>query len=409
VRILYISYSCDPFSGSEDQIGWNIPITSEGLNNIVYVITKEEHRSTILKYLQDYPDIKTKFFFVDIPRIYKKMFSGLFYSLRIILWQKRALRLARKVCSENSIDLIHQVAPIEFRALGDYGKIPKVHYVAGPIGGGFPIPKPLCAYTKGHFFSESLRRVLNTVSFLLLKMSGKIKRCDYVIFTNEETKTSFDRFHISIPNNKWEYHCDIGISFENFNKTAKSNERKCVTFFVPGRLTYRKGHKLLFESIPRNIDSSIDFSFRIAGTGNFEKHLKGIVERDSFLKKHIIFLGKVPFNRMVDEYSACSAVILPSLSEATGTVLIEGMATSKPIIAANHFGAKILADSSCAWLYDGKTKEDLIANFKDCIYEAIHNDLLLEKKGLQAREYARRYTWNAKVLHFNEIYSNLLK
>ena len=43
MNILYIAYSCNPFAGSEDKIGWCVPFESSKTNK-VYVITKEEQR-----------------------------------------------------------------------------------------------------------------------------------------------------------------------------------------------------------------------------------------------------------------------------------------------------------------------------------------------------------------------------
>ena len=43
MNILYIAYSCNPFAGSEDKIGWCVPYEISKTNT-VYVITKEEQR-----------------------------------------------------------------------------------------------------------------------------------------------------------------------------------------------------------------------------------------------------------------------------------------------------------------------------------------------------------------------------
>ena len=43
MKILYVAYSCDPYNGSEDKFGWNIPYIYSKNNpkDIVYLITKE--------------------------------------------------------------------------------------------------------------------------------------------------------------------------------------------------------------------------------------------------------------------------------------------------------------------------------------------------------------------------------
>lgn len=71
MNILYIAYSCNPFAGSEDKIGWCVPCESSKTNK-VYVITKEEQREPVEKYLQSHPLENIKFYYVDIPNFYKK-------------------------------------------------------------------------------------------------------------------------------------------------------------------------------------------------------------------------------------------------------------------------------------------------------------------------------------------------
>ena len=77
----YIAYSCNPFAGSEDKIGWCVPYESSKTNK-VYVITKEEQREPVEKYLQSHPLENIKFYYVDIPNFYKKIFKGFMYSGR---------------------------------------------------------------------------------------------------------------------------------------------------------------------------------------------------------------------------------------------------------------------------------------------------------------------------------------
>ena len=144
MNILYIAYSCDPFHGSEDKIGWNIPWESAKNNNVI-VITKMEHRETIENYIKR-NNRNIHFFYVDIPNYYKKIFNGSFYSGRLSIWNKKALKLAQKICFDYKIQIVHQITPVEFRAVGKYYKIPNVKYIVGPIGGAEYMQKPLMKY-----------------------------------------------------------------------------------------------------------------------------------------------------------------------------------------------------------------------------------------------------------------------
>lgn len=48
-----------------------------------------------------------------------------------ITGNRRVLPLAKKICADQKIDIIHQITPIEFRAIGDYGKIANIKFVCG--------------------------------------------------------------------------------------------------------------------------------------------------------------------------------------------------------------------------------------------------------------------------------------
>ena len=168
MNILYIAYSCNPFAGSEDKIGWCVPFESSKTNK-VYVITKE-------------------FYYVDIPAFYKKIFKGFMYSGRLNVWNRRVLPLAKKICADQKIDIIHQITPIEFRAIGDYGKIANIKFVCGPLGGGESLPNGLKNYAKGHEIIEVVRSGINRWYRFKLRITGKLNRCDYIMFANKETQ-----------------------------------------------------------------------------------------------------------------------------------------------------------------------------------------------------------------------------
>lgn len=187
MNILYIAYSCNPFAGSEDKIGWCVPYESSKTNK-VYVITKEEQREPVEKYLKSHPLENIEFYYVDIPNCYKKVFKGFMYSGRLNIWNKRVFPLAKRLCEEKKIDIIHQITPIEFRAIGDYGKIANAKFVCGPLGGGESLPDGLKDYAKGHEIIEVVRSVINYWYRFKLKITGKLNRCDYIMFANKETQ-----------------------------------------------------------------------------------------------------------------------------------------------------------------------------------------------------------------------------
>ena len=76
------------------------------------MITKEEQREPVERYLQSHPLENIEFYYVDIPAFYKKIFKGFMYSGRLNVWNKRALPLAKKICADNKVDIVHQITPV---------------------------------------------------------------------------------------------------------------------------------------------------------------------------------------------------------------------------------------------------------------------------------------------------------
>lgn len=409
MKILYIAYSCDPFNGSEDQIGWNIPISCAKNGNKVIVVTKQDHKDNIEKFFSSHHISNISYYFVDVPNLYKKVFRGIFYSARIIAWQKRAYKFVKKLLMSEKVDIIHQVAPIEFRAIGNYGKINSVPFVLGPIGGGFNIPPCFKSYVRKHWFSEFCRKVLNALSFTKIKINKKMSLVDYVYFTNQESLDAFRKHGIFIPKNKTELYCDVGVDSSKIQKTEQ-NISAVRNILVPGRLYYRKGQMFLLDCIKELQSKNLkrDFEVRIVGDGNLKKEIDRCVSKHHFLQKHIKMIGKVPYTQMEHEFAKCNFVVLPTFSEATGTVLIEALASGKPYVTCNHFGAPVLDDGRASWLFDGKTKREAIISFVNCLTEAINDDAALIEKTSCANKSAFDYSWDVKTNHFYKKYRELL-
>lgn len=100
-----------------------------------------------------------------------------------------------------------------------------------------------------------------------------------------------------------------------------------LVLFV-GRLRYFKGLRYLIEAM-----KSVDAHLLIIGTGPEGEYLKEKVKEDHL--GNVTFLNDVDDNELPHYYHACDIFVLPSShrSEAFGTVLIEAMASGKPVIS----------------------------------------------------------------------------
>lgn len=436
MNILYIAYSCNPFAGSEDKIGWCVPYESSKTNK-VYVITKEEQREPVEKYLQSHPLENIKFYYVDIPNSYKKIFKGFMYSGRLNVWNKRVLPLAKKNCADQKIDVIHQITPIEFRAIGDYGKIENIKFVCGPLGGGESLPNGLKDYAKGHEIIEVVRSGINRWYRFKLRITGKLNRCDYIMFANKETqKFLVGGRELNCPyelvfdnglrpdelvnwTEKEKRMKNYNVSDEPVTKVAvdiddikdtsreKSLNKECV-FLIAGRMIYRKGLDFLFDALMR-IPQETRYQVRVVGDGPELEHLRKRCKDDLNLSEHVHCMGSIPYMEMEKEYACADVFIMPSIRETTGTVLLEAMSKGIPVITINKFGGATLFDENTGWLYEGNSKEEYIENLKKAILECIANPGEVIRRGKNARKKAEKYTWQEKNEKYQAIYEELLK
>ena len=75
----------------------------------------------------------------------------------------------------------------------------------------------------------------------------------------------------------------------------------------------------------------------IAGDGPSSTEWKSLAEKLGLMSR-VEFLGRVPWVKMQELYATADAFLFTSLRDATGTVVLEAMAKSVPIIAFDHQG-----------------------------------------------------------------------
>lgn len=400
MNVLYIAYSCMPNKGSEEKIGWNIPLASAKYNK-VYVLTKEEHRSAIEAYLRENKVENIRFFYVDIPKVYKKLFRGVAYFGRLNIWHKRALPVAKQICETEKIDLIHQITPIEFRSIGDYGSIPGVKFVCGPVGGGEFLPKAFWKDVGKYSFVEYIRKLLNYRFRNTFRIQNKLAQCDYVFFANKETETFLAEFLDEIPH---ELYFDNGIDESELRATERvyipGNHK--IVFLVAGRLAYRKGHKFLLDVLAQ-LPDDLEYECRILGEGPEMEKLKSLCSQYG-LENRVLFFGRIPFSDMKKEYENADVFIMPSIRETTGAVLLEAMAKGLPVVTINQFGGPVLLDSTTGWLHDGNTREEYMDSLRDNLMACAACPEEAHRRGQNAVEVAKRHLWNNKVDFYQKKY-----
>lgn len=105
-----------------------------------------------------------------------------------------------------------------------------------------------------------------------------------------------------------------------------------LLLFAAGRLTHQKGHEYLLHAIAGLRARFPEVRLLIAGRGELRPALESLVARLD-LAEHVHFLGLRP--DVPTLMRAADIVVLPSLWEGFGLVLLEAMQARRPIVATS--------------------------------------------------------------------------
>lgn len=176
-----------------------------------------------------------------------------------------------------------------------------------------------------------------------------------------------------------------------------------VTFLYVGRFTEVKRVPLLIEAFTRaRRRAGGGMSLVIVGghSGEWEgEHPADAIERLG--ADGVLLAGWHDQAALPDLLRASDVVVLPSVNESFGQVLVEGMACGLPVIAVERGGpAEIVDDGETGWL----VPPDDVAALERAILEAAGDRAERRRRGEQARgTVLERYTWAAATQQLSDV------
>lgn len=409
MKILYDCFSCSPYYGSDEGIGWNWPFYMSKFHE-VWALVRKDRRADIEKYCIEHPVKNLHFIYADIPdwmNIYYKnlaknkngILDFLFYQW---LWQGAAYRAARRAHKQIHFDLVHHCGTNDFRFIGKIYKL-NIPFVIGPIGGAQETPEGLKEYTLSHSKSEKLRSLLNKFFTGLPGYKKALDKASKIYFSNPET---YEYLKNKIKDkNKCEYMTEIACTQLPELKEERQ-EGQPVTFLWAGRMEYRKGLEFLFDVLER-LPKDNSWQVILCGDGSERVRYERMCEKKG-LSEYIRFKGKCANEEMDGYYRQGDAFVFPSLRETTGTVIIEAMAHSLPVICIKQGGGALIVTDDCGYPISGGTKEEYINYFKIAMLDCInHVENIIDKGKISYNKIKQSYMWEQKIERALLVYSEV--
>lgn len=408
MKILYECFSCSPYYGSDEEIGWKWPLLMSQYHE-VWALVRSDRKEGIEKYCKEHNIQNIHFIYCDIPDrfnfYYKHKQKGKNKTLDFLayqfLWQYSAFKKAKQLHETEHFDIVHHVTN-DFRLIGHLAKL-DTHFVLGPIGGGQKTPQGLLFYTRNHKSKELLRSFLNIFFVKLPGYKFALNKASRVYFSNKETMSFL------LPYIKDKTKCfiltEVGVEATNENK--KITNRNEIVFMWAGRMEYRKGLELLVDSLKR-VPLDENWKLILCGDGPDKEYLQSLCINEEF-KDRVHFIGRKSYEEVQELYNSSSVFVFPSLRETTGTVILEAMSHGLPVICLNQGGGALIVNEQTGFLIPVDNREICIEQFSNAMINCIKSPELIEKMGGNAQERVTlHYTWSEKIRKMESVYSVIL-
>ena len=186
-----------------------------------------------------------------------------------------------------------------------------------------------------------------------------------------------------------------GVDVEEFKPTPYSAvTRKALgwsdrmVILTVSRLQKRKGHDILIQTMPALVEKFPDILYAVVGGGNQLPYLESLV-KELKLEQHVMFMGKVNDDKMIECYQQCDLFVLPNRQvdrdvEGFGMVLLEAQASGKPVIAGDSGGtAETMVVDDTGFVVDCTSTGQLT----EVLLKLLENKQLREEMGVKARSH----------------------
>jgi glycosyltransferase involved in cell wall biosynthesis len=334
MKLLISAYACAPNRGSENACGWNFTSEVARLGYDATILVSSAHRTAILAATRQEPALqRIRWFFPEVPSWpLQQGKEPLWERTYNLLWQREALRAARRLHREQPFDLVHHLtwggvrAPTFLGALGP-------PLIIGPIGGGETSPGKLRDRFSGRGrVLEQMRDFSNaTIEFNPIVRQGLRKAG--VIFARTPATRNLLGPKLRA---KTYLGMEMGVTPAQIGAPRPIRQMPRRLLYA-GRLLYWKGVHIAIEAMSRLVGSMPDTHLTIVGNGPEESRLKSEVAQRN-LKANITFVSWIPQEELSQLYDTHDVFVFPSLHDSGGWVVLESLCKGLPVACLNLGG-----------------------------------------------------------------------
>ena len=342
LNVLVSAYACHPaptveaFPG-EAILGWHF-VKQISQSHNVQVMTRSFNRPALEERLRNKEIEGIVFHYLDLPDWLNRAMRHQHYGVRLyyFFWQVLAGRYARRLHRTEKFDLFHQVTFSNDWMPSFAGPALPIPFIWGPIGGGQRVPKPLMRVLSAR---ERHRERIRVALQRVWRSTPFRKKCARnaaaILVCNRETEENFRGHEAKI----WQFPVN-GISSGHLSPAPtllSTEENPRLTILYAGRLDGIKGLPLGLLAFSRHLKTCPDSSLEIIGEGPELVPLQRLV-KSLKVEDKVRFVPWLPREEVIRRMTTCDVFLFPSLRDGGGAVVVEAMASGRPVICLDVGG-----------------------------------------------------------------------
>jgi glycosyltransferase involved in cell wall biosynthesis len=296
----------------------------------------------------------------------------------------------------HGITVVHQpipVSPRESSLLHGLG----VPVIIGPMNGGMTYPPGFTRAQGGA--TTAFMKIGRALSTLLNRlMPGKL-RAELLLVANERTRLALPRGTLGRVTTLVENGVDLSL----WTPRQRKSDPSLTRFAFTGRLVDWKAVDILLDAF-KLVLAQVPATLDILGSGKMRPALESQA-RNLNLDSHVKFHGWVAQPQCVQTLGNVDVLVLPSLYECGGAVVLEAMAMGLPVIATDWGGPADYLDATSGILVPPRSREQFVTDLAAAMVKLARSPDLRQKMGQAGRRRVEEsFDWERKVDRMMEIY-----
>lgn len=416
LRIVLVSFACDPTRGSEPGIGWGWAEALAGRGHTVEVLTHPESDNVrhIKHRIEELGDVGERIrpHIIAEPREprWTRLLPGPLSDMaaevkRYDGWQRRALEYARDQGLDKA-DLVHHVS---YGSLQGGSALHRLGppLVFGPVGGGQVAPHSHRRYLGAAYRQEALRTWL-WVRCLSRRPACRatLRDAALLLATNRDT----ERLAQGLSRTATRLMLADGIQESVVRQPAEAPptrpDRPPTVLWV-GRLHPRKTPELAVRAIARLRSEIPGVRLVILGDGPLRPSLEQLAVRLG-VGESVEFRGLLPREQVFAACDEADVFLMTSLRDSSSTQTLEAWARGLPVVHLGHHGISDFSAPGGAVSVPLGDPADLPQRLACALSGVLEDQHIRRCMERAAPAWARKHTWAAKAETAEELYRAVL-